>query len=113
MTRPDQVLSEFIDAWNAGERPRAEDYLDRVAPAERAALADRIGDWLDTAPQPRYDDAALAALRAEPAVAEVVGALGRDEQANALFANVGGEPKQGWAFEFTPEGLDLLWRTGA
>jgi hypothetical protein len=42
-----------------------------------------------------------------------VGALGRDEQANALFANVGGEPKQGWAFEFTPKGLDLLWRTGA
>ena len=54
---------------------------------------------------PRYN-AAIEALLG-------VGALGRDEEANALFADDGGEPEQGWAFEITPEGLDLLGRTGA
>jgi hypothetical protein len=42
-----------------------------------------------------------------------VGALRRDEAANALFANVGGEPAQGWALEITPEGVDLLGRREA
>jgi transcriptional regulator with XRE-family HTH domain len=61
----DRILSAFMDAWVAGERPRLEDYLERVDPAERAALADAIDDFVTLAPLPRYDDAALAAIRAE------------------------------------------------
>ena len=30
MTSPEQLLEEFIGAWNAGERPRVEDYLERA-----------------------------------------------------------------------------------
>jgi transcriptional regulator with XRE-family HTH domain len=61
----DQALSAFIDAWTAGERPRLEDYLERVEPSERAALADAIDDYVTMAPLPRYDDEALRAIRAE------------------------------------------------
>ncbi len=32
----DRVLSEFIDAWNAGRRPRVRDYLARLAGRPRA-----------------------------------------------------------------------------
>jgi hypothetical protein len=54
---------------------------------------------------PRYNAAIEALLE--------VGALRRDEAANALLASAGGEGEHGWAFEITPEGLDLLGRTGA
>ena len=59
------MLSAFIDAWIAGERPRLEDYLQRARPAERAALADAIDDFVTLAPTPRYDDDTLQAIRAE------------------------------------------------
>jgi hypothetical protein len=62
---PDRTLSAFIDAWLAGERPRLEDYLERVKPSERAALADAIDDFITLAPLPRYDDETLRAIRAE------------------------------------------------
>jgi hypothetical protein len=65
-----------------------------------AAAAEEAGMVLNT---PRYN-ASIEALLG-------VGALGRDEEANALFADVGGEPEHGWAFEITPEALDLLGRT--
>jgi transcriptional regulator with XRE-family HTH domain len=61
----DQALSAFIDAWTAGMRPRLEDYLERVDPSERAALADAIDDFVTLAPLPPYDDEALRAIRAE------------------------------------------------
>lgn len=54
---------------------------------------------------PRYNAAMEALLE--------VGALRRDEAANALFADAGGEPERDWAIEITSEGLDLLGRTGA
>jgi hypothetical protein len=54
---------------------------------------------------PRYNAAMEALLE--------VGALRRDEAVNALFADAGGEPEHGSAIEITPEGLDLLGRTGA
>ena len=66
-TPNDMLLSEFIDAWNAGTRPRVDDYLQRAAPGERDELADRLEDWLLVAPSPAYDMPALAAIRAEPA----------------------------------------------
>lgn len=62
----DRVLSEFVDAWNAGRRPRVRDYLARLPDGpERDALADRIDTWLSIAPTPAYAD--RAAVRAEVA----------------------------------------------
>jgi transcriptional regulator with XRE-family HTH domain len=63
--KADRTLSAFIDAWVAGERPRLEDYLERVEPADRDALADAIDDFVTLAPTPRYDEETLRAIRAE------------------------------------------------
>jgi transcriptional regulator with XRE-family HTH domain len=70
----DRILSEFIDAWNAGRRPDVDDYLARVPEAERGKLADELVTFLSFAPTPSYDEEALAAIRAEPIVAEALAA---------------------------------------
>jgi transcriptional regulator with XRE-family HTH domain len=66
---PDRVLSDFIDAWNAGRRPDVDEHLARVEPDRRDELATDIAAFVAFAPTPDYDDAAIAAIRAEPAVA--------------------------------------------
>jgi hypothetical protein len=71
----DRILSDFVDAWNAGRRPDVETYLARAPDSEREALAGEIATFLAFAPTPDYDDAALAAIRAEPAVLAAGGAL--------------------------------------
>jgi transcriptional regulator with XRE-family HTH domain len=64
----DRVLSEFIDAWNAGRRPRVRDYLARLPDGpERDELADAITDWLSVAPTPAYSEGTRGAIRAEVA----------------------------------------------
>ena len=70
----DRILSEFIDAWNAGERPDVDDYLARAPAEERGELADQLLSFLSVAPTPAYSDAALEAIRADPIVAEVLAA---------------------------------------
>ena len=65
---PDRILSDFIDAWNAGRRPDADEYVGRADEPDRALLASDIVAFLAFAPTPEYDDAALAAIRTEPAV---------------------------------------------
>lgn len=78
MPELDRLLGEFADAWNAGERPRVEDFLDR-APAEgRNELAQVIETFLAIAPSPRYSEETMAELMREPAVlASVESARGR------------------------------------
>jgi transcriptional regulator with XRE-family HTH domain len=71
-TTREQVLSEFIDAWNAGERPDVDDYIARVPAVEQAELADGLLEFMAFAPTPAYSDEALAAIRAEPVVAETL-----------------------------------------
>ena len=66
---PDRILSDFIDAWNAGRRPDFDEHLARAAEADREQLAADITAFVAFAPTPDSDDAALAAIRAEPAVA--------------------------------------------
>jgi transcriptional regulator with XRE-family HTH domain len=79
MTQTDQVLSDFIDAWNAGRRPRVREYLSRVPEgAARDALAEQITTWLEVAPAPEYSEATRAEIRAEPVVQHVLSAVGDD-----------------------------------
>jgi transcriptional regulator with XRE-family HTH domain len=70
----DHVLSEFIDAWNAGWRPQVAEYLERVGPAERDELAGELMAWLAVAPAPAYAPAARKDIRGDPAVRAVLAA---------------------------------------
>lgn len=78
MTTADRLLSEFIDAWRAGQRPDAGEYVDRAPPVERAELADHIQTFMAVAPEPDYDDGAWAALTTDPAVARAAAAVQAD-----------------------------------
>jgi transcriptional regulator with XRE-family HTH domain len=79
MSTTEQVLSDFVDAWNAGRRPRVREYLARVPEGPiRDDLADQISTWLEVAPAPRYSSATRAQIRAEPIVQSVFGAVGDD-----------------------------------
>lgn len=70
----DQILSEFIDAWNAGARPDVDDYLARASESDRRELAEQLVSFMTFAPTPAYSDEALAAIRDEPIVAEALAA---------------------------------------
>ena len=70
----DRILSEFIDAWNAGSRPDVDDYISRAPAKEQGELADQLLSFLTFAPTPSYDDGTLAAIRAEPIVAAALAA---------------------------------------
>jgi hypothetical protein len=72
----DRILSEFIDAWNAGRRPDVDDCLARVDDSERDELAGALTAFLAFAPTPDYSDTATEAIRAEPIVAEALSASG-------------------------------------
>lgn len=75
----EQLLSEFIDDWNAGRRPDVRAFLKRAPEGdERALLAEQLGDWLALAPTPAYDAPARAAIRAEPTVQRLFAAAGED-----------------------------------
>jgi transcriptional regulator with XRE-family HTH domain len=78
MTTADRLLSEFIDAWRAGQRPDAGEYVDRAPPDERAELADHIETFMALAPEPEYDESTWAALTADPAVARIAAAVQAD-----------------------------------
>jgi hypothetical protein len=71
----EQLLSEFIDAWNAGERPDVEAYLSRAEIGDRDELASEILAFVSFAPTPSYSDETLRAIEAEVPVAERRGVL--------------------------------------
>src|SRR3954469_4630971 len=81
-TTREQVLSEFIDAWNAGQRPDVDEYIARVPPDEQDALGEELLNFVTFAPTPEYSDVALAAVRTE--LAETLG--GAAEPAGVLAA---------------------------
>src|SRR3954449_299633 len=70
----EQVLSEFIDAWNAGKRPDVDEYIARVPEEEQDALSEELLSFLRFAPTPAYSDDALAEIQEEPALIEALGA---------------------------------------
>src|SRR4051794_25621738 len=67
----EQVLSEFIDAWNAGQRPDVDEYIARVPAEEQVSLGEELATFLTFAPTPAYSDDALAAIRTEIASVSV------------------------------------------
>jgi hypothetical protein len=73
-TDRDRILSEFIDAWNAGRRPDVDEHLARVDESERSELAGELAAFVRFAPTPEYSDEALAAIRADPIVAGALAA---------------------------------------
>jgi hypothetical protein len=77
----EQVLSEFIDAWNAGQRPDVDDYIARVPAEEQVSLGEELATFLTFAPTPEYSADALTAIRAE--IAEAGGA-----EARGVFATL-------------------------
>jgi hypothetical protein len=61
----EQLLSEFIDAWNAGERPDVDAYIARADETDREVLASEILAFLSFAPTPSYSEETLRAIEAE------------------------------------------------
>ena len=70
----DRILSQFIDAWNAGLRPEVDAFIERAPGAERAGLAEDIASFLTWAPTPAYGAAALEDIAAEPTLKAVLAA---------------------------------------
>lgn len=64
----DQLVGEFIDAWNAGRRPDITAFLERAAPADRDELASQLETWLALAPTPAYDKTTRHSIATEPAL---------------------------------------------
>src|SRR4051812_33965879 len=67
----DTLLNEFTEAWIAGERPRVDDYIERVPIEDRDELAELISAFLELAPDPDYSSEQLAELRADPTVQKI------------------------------------------
>jgi transcriptional regulator with XRE-family HTH domain len=67
MSDLERTLTDFMRAWEAGRTPDPDDYLERVPPADRPELSERIRTYLMVAPEPDYDDAAWERLAAAPA----------------------------------------------
>lgn len=78
MSNIDTLLNEFIDAWNAGQRPTVDAYIAQADPDDRDELRGALGTWLAVAPTPDYDEATISDIRTSPALiaalAEPVGA---------------------------------------
>ncbi len=72
MTSLDEILSDFIDAWIAGERPDLDDHLERVPEAEREELAGLIRAFMVDAPVPAYSTETLREIQSEPAVQRTI-----------------------------------------
>ncbi|MDQ2761291.1 MAG: hypothetical protein M3Y17_12920 [Actinomycetota bacterium] len=63
-----RLLSEFVEAWRAGERPDIDEYLARAGAEDREPLAAEISAFLQSAPAPEYSAQTLDRLLADPEV---------------------------------------------
>ena len=68
MSTTDQLLGQFIEAWNAGERRDVREFLARASDQDRSQLAEMLSAWLELAPTPAWDEATLEQISAEPAL---------------------------------------------
>lgn len=78
MSTTDQLLGQFIEAWNAGERPDVREFLARAGDDDRAQLAELLSAWLELAPTPAWDEATLERISAEPALRAALDAAGTE-----------------------------------
>jgi len=79
MSDLDRLLSEFVDAWNAGQRPSARGYLDLVDDdGQRSELAGQITAFLDVATIPSYPSGALDDARTGEVVEAAAAAFETD-----------------------------------
>jgi hypothetical protein len=78
MAKIDRLLNEFVEAWNAGDRPQVDDYVERAPEGERNELAGLIGAFLEIAPTPPYSPDQLDTLRKDPLV-QAIAQLAEDE----------------------------------
>lgn len=69
MAEIDHLYAEFVRAWNAGDAPELDVWLDRAAAADRDELADRIELFALMAPSVELRPERAAALRSTPAFA--------------------------------------------
>jgi hypothetical protein len=74
----ERLLSEFVDAWNAGERPLVDEFLKRVDEGRRDELVELLDAFLRTAPRPSYSEQGLDEIQSDPAVRQIVVALTGD-----------------------------------
>jgi len=74
MTTIEQLVGEFIDAWNAGRRPDVDAYLLRAEPSERDELAAQLMTWLEIAPTPNFDATTQEAISSEPSLTSALAA---------------------------------------
>jgi hypothetical protein len=72
MANLDETLSDFIDAWNAGQRPDLDEYLERLPESEREELAALIRAFMVEAPVPAYSVETLREIQSEPAVRRTI-----------------------------------------
>lgn len=72
MSAIEQLLGEFVDAWNAGQRPQVDAYLNRAAPEEQDELAEQLATWLQIAPTPHYDEQTIAEMAQNPALVAAI-----------------------------------------
>ena len=79
MASVDETLSAFIEAWNAGQRPDVDEYLERAPAPEREELAGLIRAFLEEAPVPAYSEETLAAIKSEPAARKAAALLDDEE----------------------------------
>ena len=69
MSTTDQLLGQFIEAWNAGERPDVRDVPGaRERGRPRRPRRTLLSAWLELAPTPAWDEATLEQISATPAL---------------------------------------------
>lgn len=81
MADADQLLSRFIDEWNAGHQPSVENFLSQLPETDRDEFAEQISTFLTFASTPRFDDRTLDELTQTPAVKAAVQAFEAEEGA--------------------------------
>jgi transcriptional regulator with XRE-family HTH domain len=94
----DRILTEFMQAWEAGGTPEPDDYLDRVPPERQAELSEQLRTYLMVAPEPDYDAGTWDRLAASPAVTRAMEIpLAGPEPWPALLPRLRERAGVGWA----------------
>lgn len=64
----DQIYNEFVDAWNVGQRPEVNNFVERLPEAEREEFLNMVSLFLSSATSPNYSEDQYAQIQSESAV---------------------------------------------